>query len=262
MGPAASPQTASKLPFATGVRIVCVVLLFLVACGGESPAPARVEARKAPACPQEWTAVAGGVEYRMLDCDLHLVRVDPRKARIDAVVRMGSTARDHAANAVFAINTNFFDESFRPIGVVMSKGRELNRPHPVSWQSVFYVDEAGSPGILPVREWKNVRDPVTAVQCGPRLVVRGERNDVARAQPASRSGVCIDGDEKVVFFATAPEARFDVTQMVDLAATRLRCRDAMLFDGGPSVQMHLHRDSGDVSVEGDKRVPAYIVVRD
>ncbi len=246
------------------MRIVCIALLIFTACREPGtrfePADQKDAPKPAARCPQEWTRVADGIDYRMLDCDLHLVRVDPRRAKIDAVVREGSTARDHAANAVFAINTNFFDENFRPIGVVMSAGRQLNRPHLVSWQSVFYVDEKGRPGIVPVREWKNVRDPVTATQCGPRLIVDGEKNDVARAEPDSRSGVCINREEQMVFFATTAESRFDVTQLVEIAATRLRCRDAMLFDGGPSTQMHLRRERSDVSVEGDKRVPAYIVV--
>jgi len=206
--------------------------------------------------------VAAGIEYRMLDCELHLVRVDPHRAAIDAVVRPGSTAGDLGRTYDFAINANFFDEQFRPLGVVLSNGRALNPPHPVRWQSVFYVDGEQHPGIVPVREWEGVRDAAkTAVQCGPRLVVGGRRNDVARADRDWRSGVCIDREERVVFFATDPGARFDVHEMVAIAADRLQCRDAMLFDGGPSVQMFLRREGEPVHVKGDKRVPAYVVVR-
>lgn len=223
-----------------------LLLLALLACRSDPP--------------PEKLRTADGIEYRNLDGDLHLVRVDPKRVTIDAVVRPGSTARDLGREFDFAINANFFDQDFKPLGVVMSGGRSINPKHPVSWQSVFYVDAKGRPGIVPIPEWDDVRDPKTAVQCGPRLVVRGERNQVARAKPTWRSGVCIDRDAHVVFFATDPKAQFDVHQMVTIAADRLQCVEAMLFDGGPSVQMFLRRDGAPVVVEGDKRVPAYIVV--
>ena len=215
----------------------------------------------------DWTRVANGIEYRMLNCtpsefDLHLVRVDPRVARIDAVDRPGSTATDLGREYTFALNANFFDEHFRPLGVIVTSGKEVNRPHPVSWQSVFYVDRDGTPGIVPVKQWPGVRESATAAaQCGPRLVVDGEINEVARAEPTWRSGVCIDAEKRVIFFATSPDTELDVHETRTLAARDLACRDAMLFDGGPSVQMFLRRAEGAVEVEGDKRVPGYVVVR-
>lgn len=248
------------------MKFVLIVLLAATACQRENHAPADPPAaavQKGPAkrCAEEWTRVAEGIEYRTLDCALHLVRVDPHRASIDAVVRPGSTAGDLGHTYDFAINANFFDEQFRPLGVVFSNGRALNPPHPVRWQSVFYVDRDGQPGIIPVREWEGVRGGAkTAVQCGPRLVVGGQRNEVAQARPDWRSGVCIDSGEHVIFFATDPGARFDVHEMVGIAADRLQCRDAMLFDGGPSTQMFLRREGEPVHVEGDKRVPAYVVV--
>jgi exopolysaccharide biosynthesis protein len=39
------------------------------------------------------------------------------------------------------------------------------------------------------------------------------------------------------------------------------CRDAMLFDGGPSTQLFVGRKGAPVSVEGDRHVPAYLVVK-
>ena len=203
----------------------------------------------------DWATVAEGIEYKMRDRGVHLVRVDPRRAEIDAVLR----PRDIKAFD-FAINANFFDEDLKPLGVVMSKGRSLNPTHPVRWQSVFYVDGDGRPAIVPIPEWDKVTHARTAVQCGPRLVVDGQRNEVARGEASRRSGVCIDPEKRVVFFVTDPGARFDVHQMVAIAADRLQCSQAMLFDGGPSVQMFLRREGEPVHVEGDKRVPAYVVV--
>ena len=253
-------------------RFLPLLLILLVSCARGETAETRHEPKPKPiACVNGWTAVAKGIEYRTLNCsaarfDLHLVRVDPRVASIDAVARPGNTATSLGREYTFALNSNFFDEHFRPLGLVVTSGKEVNRLHPVSWQSVFYVDRKRTPHIVPMEKWKDVRASATAAsQCGPRLVVDGEKNKVAKAEPTWRSGVCIDPDKRVVFFATPPETKLDVHQMVALASADapagLGCHDAMLFDGGPSTQMYLRREKGAVTVEGDKRVPAYVVVR-
>lgn len=250
-------------------RLVPILFLMLISCARAEPAEETAaaeekETREPVRCVNDWTRVAGGIEYRTLNCtpagfDLHLVRVDPRVATIDAVVRPGSTAADLGREYVFAINSNFFDEQFRPLGLVVTSGRQVNPLHPVSWQSVFFVDREGTPRIVPMKVWSDVAKSATAAsQCGPRLVIDGEKNRVAKAEPSWRSGVCIDAEKRAIFFATPHESDFDVHEMVALASGPLACRDAMLFDGGPSVQMFLR---GMVDVEGDKRVPAYVVAR-
>jgi uncharacterized protein YigE (DUF2233 family) len=250
-------------------RLPALLLLLTISCARAETAEEKPRHDPKPrpiACVPDWTAAAAGIDYRMLNCtashfDLHLVRVDPRVATVDAVIRPGNTAADLGRAYTFALNANFFDEHFRPLGVVVTGGKEVNALHPVSWQSVFYIDRERVPHIVPMKSWKSVRDSATAAsQCGPRLVIDGRKNDVARAEPTSRSGVCIDPQQRTVFFATPPEAQFDVHQMVELA-TQLGCRDAMLFDGGPSTQMYLRGPAGPVSIEGDKRVPAYVVAR-
>jgi uncharacterized protein YigE (DUF2233 family) len=251
------------------MRVRLVIPFLLILCAGCLRDEVAEEPRHEPepepiACVQQWTAAAPGIDYRMLNCsasrfDLHLVRVDPKLAAIDAVARPGSTAADLGREYAFALNANFFDERFRPLGVVVSNGKQVNPPHPVSWQSVFSVGRDGRADIVPVKEW-SAKNVFSATQCGPRLVVEGKSNSVLRAEPDWRSGVCIDRDEKVIFFATPPESHLDVHQVRALALNELRCRDAMLFDGGPSTQMFLRRAEGDVVVEGDKRVPAYVVV--
>ena len=246
-----------------------LILLLLINCARAETAEQKPEPPPKPPveCVASWTPVANGIDYKTLNCtperfDLHLVRVDPKLAKIDAVVRPGSTATDLGREFTFAINANFFDENYRPLGVVVTSGKEVNPLHPVSWQSVFFVDRDGAPHIVPKDEWPDVRESaVAASQCGPRLVVDGEKNRVAKANPAWRSGVCIDPEKRVVFFATPPETELDVHEMVALASGPLACRDAMLFDGGPSTQMFLRRKGKPVVVEGDKQVPAYVVVR-
>lgn len=234
-------------------RLIGLLLLFTLGCDAQSSANAPSKKN----CPQEWRGVAEGIEFRMLDCDLFLVRVDPKRVELAGVVRRSRTARQlvEMEGLTFAINANFFDENLGPLGVVMAKGVDSRPPHPVEWHSVFYVTKDGRAGITPLGEWKNIRgEAEMAVQAGPRLVVGGERNKVKRGGPNPRSGACIEPSGKVVFFATP--ALLDVWQMIDLAAGPLGCRDAILFDGGPSTQLYVR---GAASLTGDPRVPAYVV---
>jgi uncharacterized protein YigE (DUF2233 family) len=258
------------------VRLLAVLLLLSsLACARVKDAEPEAQKKDpewqpvAPiACVNDWTPAGNGIEYRMLDCTpeefaLHLVRIDPKKVKLEAVIQSGSDARTVAGGTgSFGINANFFDTDGKPLGVVMSDARELNPMHNVSWQAVFFVDKNGKPGIVRAPDWDKQRgDAVFGVQAGPRLVVDGQKNQVARARGDLRAGVCIDAEERVIFFATPHESLFDVWQMVDLAATKLQCRDAMLFDGGPSVQLYLNRQPQPAVVEGDRRVPVYVVAR-
>ena len=247
---------------------LAIVLLATLACDNQTPQPHEPTFE----CVDEWTGVSNGVEYRNLACDaasrafaLHLVRVDPKVQKLDAVVQPAATAETLGRDSGFAINANFFDENFRPLGVVVSSGSAANPPHRVSWQAVFHVDADGRAMITRATDWDGEERASMAAQAGPRLVVNGKENEIARGKPDLRSGVCIQGDGRVVFFATPPESRFDVWEMRQMAskaepAGGLGCRDALLFDGGPSTHLYLRRE-GDkpVSVSGDKNVPAFVV---
>ena len=250
-------------------------LLILLSCAdkvGPASAGRSSEKTNGPAeagptsCIADWTSLADGIEYRALKCPdiaLHLVRVDPKIAIVEAKLQSG-TAREAAGESLFALNANFFDTNLRALGVVMSNGKVLNSLHKVDWQSVFAISKDGAARIITVPEWSKVqRDMSTAVQAGPRLVVSGAKNKVAQARLDLRSGVCIQNDGRVIFFATPPLPLFDVWQMVDLAhkdeaAGGLGCQDAMLFDGGPSTQLFVRLPDREIEVEGDKRVPAFV----
>lgn len=250
------------------MRVRIALAAFAIALVGNCSPTA--EARKEPdldaprpPCVNGWKRVVAGIDYGTMNCsdgvfDLHLVRVDPQRAHVDAVRRKGTDAEALGSQAGFALNANFFDENYAPLGLIVSNGQTVNPLHPVKWQSIFYVTGRGEAGIVPVPEWDEVRDgAITAVQAGPRLTVEGKRNRVARAKPDARSGVCVTRDG-VIFFATTPDRLFDVWQMVDLAV-ELGCRDSMLFDGGPSTQLFVNLPGGPVRVKGDQNVPAFVV---
>ncbi len=257
-----------------------IVLLLAVACAdGESPtgtessgdsSQTASRASAEPVCNGGWREVEPGLRQRSLcsggDATLHQVEIDPARWTLDAVRVAPATAPAVArdSDAAFAINANFFDPDRKPLGVVVSRGKVIQRPHPVSWQSIFYTTSKSKAAIVLPEQWATVRDGAAmAVQAGPRLVVEGRTTDATRGNASLRSGVCLTADDRVIFFATTMRRLYDVDEMTALAARSedrggLGCRDAMLFDGGPSAQMYL-AGSG-ISMEGD-RVPVFVVAR-
>jgi hypothetical protein len=255
-----------------------IVLLLAAACSeGESPARAassevssRAASRREPACDGGWREVEPGLRHRSLctggAATLHQVEVDRARWTLDAVRVAPTTAPAVARDggATFAINANFFDPDRKPLGVIVSGGKVLQRPHPVSWQSIFYTSPRLKAAIILPKEWPSVRDNAAmAVQAGPRLIAGGRVTGASRGNPSLRSGVCITANDRVIFFVTTMRRLYDVDEMTQLVARSedrggLGCREAMLFDGGPSAQMHL-AGSG-ISIEGD-RVPAFVVAR-
>jgi uncharacterized protein YigE (DUF2233 family) len=197
-----------------------------------------------------------------------VVEIDPKLWTIETAVGKRRPASQAAGEmrSAFAINTNFFDEKDNPMGAVVIAGNEVRSPRPVSWQSIFVVSTKGVPAIVTPARWRSVKATASAaVQAGPRLVVDGKKNDVARASPSFRSGVCITPRREIRFFVTPRDRLFDVHQMVDLALKPesddgLGCRDAMLFDGGPSAQVYLSTPSLKIELDGDD-VPVYLTAR-
>jgi hypothetical protein len=237
----------------------------------ESPKPPESES----GCVDAWQEVDDGVRYRTAGCregdgfQLHVVELDPKRWTIDVVdgARRPISDAVASAGARFAINANFFDVNDRSLGVVVTSGRQVRPAHPVSWQSIFSIGRDGRARITSRDEWTRDRpDGVfAAAQAGPRLVVKGRKNQVSKAKPSLRSGVCITKERRVRFFVTPQDNWMDVHEVVGLAARSesdggMGCFDAMLFDGGPSAQMFLDARDRKISIDGDN-VTSYVVAK-
>lgn len=201
------------------------------------------------------------------DLDVHVVRVDPRKVKLDTVVVRGSNARNVARDngSTFVINTNFFDKARTPLGLIVKSGAITNRISTTGWQSIFLVTDRGTPYIILPPSWEDFRKRAhMAVQAGPRLVIRGHTAKVNRGYKAARAGVCIQWDRDLLFFATPQDRKFTTTEIARVARIAedqggLACRDAMLFDGGHSTTMFADGDDAEDIVVNGGPVPVFIV---
>lgn len=254
-------------------RLLPILLFVLTAAasGQQSGSKHRAEYEKEPngphgECPAEWVQIEAGIDYHAIRClgdpddlDVHVVRIDPDLWQLETAVVRGSTARDVAAahRSPFALNANFFGKVREPLGLVMREGKVVNPVRGTDWQSIFLVKDDGGPRIILPDDWSSYRTrAAVAVQAGPRLVVKGKRADIRNNYSAARAGVCIRPGGELLFFATPQERKlsmFEIGRVVrrEEVDGGLACRDAMLFDGGHSVNLHLEGGGRTVDVRGD-----------
>jgi Phosphodiester glycosidase len=273
--PFCANEAAHGLRSGAGVKhtsLVIVLISYLASAAHAQDQKAKAPDRTAPTgdCSQKWETLKPELEYRTICCiadpgdvDLHVVRIDPRRWKLDTAVSSRGTYARVLANekdAAFAVNANFFDKARQPLGIIVRSGELVQQPRATSWQSIFLVTQNGRPRIVLPDKWSQYRSEARmAVQAGPRLVVDGHTVNLKPNYAAPRVGVCIQWDRDLLFFATPATRKFHVTEIAKIARRKedqggLACRDAMLFDGGHSVNFFAE---GGVSITGDN-VPVYI----
>ena len=225
-------------------------------------------------CRVEWRKAGTGVDYRSISClgddglDLHVFRIDLRKTNMDvAWVRGGGSARSVArdAEALLAMNANFFDRAREPLGLMVRSGKQLQAPRKSSWQSIFTVTDDRKPRLIMPSDWPQYRHhALFAVQAGPRLVTKGHVNRVHQSYAAARCGVCIQSDGSLMLFATPQDRKLDMYEIGRIARRAeidggLECHEAMLFDGGHSTQVYAETDRRTIEIDGDP-VPVFLFV--
>jgi|LSQX01.3.fsa_nt_gb uncharacterized protein YigE (DUF2233 family) len=224
--------------------------------------------------PAGWRAVGEGLAYRVVHitasdaggrATLHVLRVDPRRYRIRLVTAgegATATAQEMAERhgAVAAINGGFFDERFRPLGLRVTRGRELRPLRQADW-GVFLI-RAGKAAIVHTRDYRP-HGVEEALQCGPRLVVNGRVTRLKR-QSARRACLGIDRQGRVLMVVTEG-ADLDATRLARVlrapeAEGGLACRDALNLDGGPSAQLHVAARGLHLRLPGTWGVPDGLAV--
>ena len=233
------PQRKIKNCFWSGLG---AVLLFLMI--GAFPASAF------------WQSVDEGFEFQTLQLErplydsvvqLHVLRVDPRKFQVRVIDsrafgldRMAVKAMAQKTGALAAINGGFFTPDWKPLGLLIADGFELNPLRRTDWG--IFIIQNGQPRIIHTNEYKNEKSISQALQVGPRLVVGGQEVRLKK-QAARRSAIGITYTHQIVFLNTDHTEAYahDLARVFRLpeSAGGLECRDALSLDGGPSAQMYV-----------------------
>jgi uncharacterized protein YigE (DUF2233 family) len=228
-----------------------------------------------------WRELQPGLAYRRLDVDgavFHAVQVDLAQydLRVADARREGRTTATvdvlaEEAKALVAMNGTFFDEKERPLGLLVSDGRELNPLRNVSWWAALVVrDETSGPAaaVLTTDQIKALPPPERnalrlAVQVGPRTV-SGGRPLKLKPQVAARSAVCVIDPRHVVLLATetAPIESNELAAVMSAPPgdRGFGCTEGLMLDGGSSTQLRISTRALTLNVRGAWGVPNALVV--
>jgi hypothetical protein len=212
-----------------------------------------------------WDPVTAGVEHLHVaegGVDAELLRFDLARFRPEVVVLGAERPRTAAAlrletGAWAAVNGGFFDESWRPLGLRITGGKQVIGLRPrVDWGVLIL--RGGRARIVHSREFR--ADPAIeqAIQVGPRLVVDGQALRL-KPQAARRTAVALDRDGRFLTLVATYVAA-DATRLADLLA-HLGFDAALMFDGGPSSQLSAAMGALRLDLRGGYAVPDALLVR-
>jgi uncharacterized protein YigE (DUF2233 family) len=160
------------------------------------------------------------------------------------------------AEALAAINGGFFTPEYRPLGLLIMDGKEVNPLRKADW-GVFLIQE-NKARIIHTSEFQNERNISQALQVGPRLVVNGRELQMKK-QNARRSALGVTVKNQVILLNTDFTDIYaqDLARIFHLPESQggLECRDAMALDGGPSAQMYADYKELKIDIPGGWGVP-------
>jgi uncharacterized protein YigE (DUF2233 family) len=219
-----------------------------------------------------WQKIDEGLEFRAARIDsqpyqtlikLKVLRVGLEKfqvrvldTRVYGAGWMDIRALAKKTEALAAINGGFFTPEYRPLGLMIVDGKEINPLRKADW-GVFYVQD-NQARIIHTTEFQNDRNITQALQVGPRMVVDGRELQMKK-QVARRSAVGVTRKNQVILLNTDDTEVYaqDLARIFHLPESEggLECRDAMVLDGGPSAQMYAEYKSLKIDIPGGWGVP-------
>lgn len=224
-----------------------------------------------------WVKIDEGFEFKSMQLEgdpyesplkLKIVRVSLDKfqvrvldARPFGAGRLAVKDLAQKAQALAAVNGGFFQPDYRPLGLMIVDGKEVNPLRSADW-GIFLIQD-NLPRIIHTREYVSNGKISQALQVGPRLVVNG-RELRMKKQMAKRSAVGVTTRDKVILLNTNDTDVYaqDLARIFYLPESEggLECRDALTLDGGPSAQMYVEYKSLKLDIPGRWGVPNAIGV--
>lgn len=177
-------------------------------------------------------------------------------SRRHGVTRMEIKALTRKSQALAGINGGFFLPDYRPLGLLIVDGKEINPLRKADW-GIFLVQD-NLPRIIHTTEYQNGWNISQALQVGPRLVVNGRELQMKK-QIARRSALGVTLKKQVLLLTTGDTDVYaqDLARVFHLPESRggLECFDAMALDGGPSTQMYAEYRDLKIDIPGGWGVP-------
>ena len=215
-----------------------------------------------PAAFADWKSVAPGVDYqefREQNFDVHVSRVDLANDQIEVIAsresEKGTRVSDlaHLEHAVVAINGDYFDEKFSPIGMTVGPCGEWEDVKKTRREGILVLGNRKARITRP-SEMKLTDTPEewveTALSGWPSLIVDCDvlsptelpGSDAFTRAPHPRTAVGLTADRKTLFLVVADGRRTGVpgmtlAQLGEFMHDRLDACSALNLDGGGSSAM-------------------------
>ncbi|HEX2815972.1 MAG TPA: phosphodiester glycosidase family protein [Phenylobacterium sp.] len=246
-------------------------LVSLADLGAPRAAPAAAP-RTAPAL--KWTVLQPGLEYATseapgarelpIDGHIHLVRVDPKQRRLEAVMAGAGDGRlrtaaewCHERDLAVAINMGMYEEDRRTNTGYARSGRYVNNGH---WSSKYKAalgfgakEGGGAPAVLmadldDAGDRKRLEGYGTVVQ-NLRLIRGGQGLWQKQERRWSEAAVGIDKQGRLLFvFSRYPYAMKELNDI--LLALPLALDGAMHVEGGPEASLSIHAGGVNIDLNG------------
>jgi uncharacterized protein YigE (DUF2233 family) len=196
------------------------------------------------------------ISLKILRISLDKFQVRVLDARAFGEIKLEIKELARKAGALAAINGGFFLPGYKPLGLLIVDGREVNPLRKADW-GIFLIQD-NSPRIIHTAEYLTDRNISQALQVGPRLVVGGRELQMKK-QVARRSALGITAKNQVILLNTEDTDinAQDLARIFHLPESQggLECRDALTLDGGPSAQMYADYKSLKIDIPGGWGVP-------
>jgi hypothetical protein len=255
---ALEPRPLLPAPRVGGLRARARLLAALSLLVLAAAVAAYLYVRVAPRASAAFTEIAPGLTYADLAVDggarAHVFRADLSRwrpivadARKDGRTRATASELARESGAAVVVNGSFFDVDDAPLGLLISRGAQLNPLRKGADWGVFMA-RGERLSLAHTREVADTAGLDFAIQCGPRIVIDGE---IPKLKPQSfpRTALGVTRDGAMVLLATYgdPVAADDLGRFL---AKRLNVRDALLMDGGPSTQLYANVGDFEIDREG------------
>jgi len=186
--------------------------------------------------------MADGVAFKSIKVGkIQAFKIDLKKVRLKVVQARdrgwdGNSVASLAegSTALVAFNGGFFDQNFKPLGLLMSRGKTLNPLRKADW-GVLTISSSGVAKLVHTKRWKARKRIDFALQSGPRLVVDGKPLKLKK-QKARRTAIGLLSGGRTLVVVVAAEPLL-TSVLAKVMANTFNCSFALNLDGGSSTQL-------------------------
>jgi uncharacterized protein YigE (DUF2233 family) len=174
---------------------------------------------------------------------LRLSYADANGTRYETFARLEAALAREQKKLVFAMNAGMFHPDMKPVGLLVSEGREIAPINRSSGSGNFYLEpngvflvDADGARVLATYEYRDLK-PVFATQSGPMLVHHGQIPETAAFRASSKSrhirnGVCVPDKDQAAFVISEDAVTF--REFALYFRDVLGCGEALYLDGAIS----------------------------